>query len=254
MDLTLLDLAELDPFGMDVAFISDDNICRHRHLPGWLGCALARDALPITVGWSPPAGQRPVAGIRRQLNFSSGFRANGPEWPFFPVKSANELSMPVGLGNAPSAIEPSLRGHSMPSTAPARQSRFARTVEWALGCKGEVQAASAVLWPQFGDIALFPPGRDPTQALQRIPKFSSPSKPFLKSASRKESSHHLSNGGGAPWPGRECQTGPLPFPVRAGSRLRIRLRCHLAQFTGQLREEALHRREDEEGVRGPTSS
>ena len=55
-DLPLLDLAELDPRGIDVAFISDDDIRRHRNLLGRLGCALARDARPIAGSWRPPAG------------------------------------------------------------------------------------------------------------------------------------------------------------------------------------------------------
>ena len=55
-DLPLLDLAELHHPEMDVAFISGDDIRRHRNLLGRLGCSLARDARPIAGSWSPPAG------------------------------------------------------------------------------------------------------------------------------------------------------------------------------------------------------
>ena len=41
---------------MDVAFISGDDIRRHRNLLGRLGCSLARDARTIAGNWSPPAG------------------------------------------------------------------------------------------------------------------------------------------------------------------------------------------------------
>ena len=55
-DLPLLDLAEQHHPEMDVAFISEDDIRRHRNLLGRLGCSLARDARPIAGSWSPPAG------------------------------------------------------------------------------------------------------------------------------------------------------------------------------------------------------
>ena len=55
-DLPLLYLAELHHPEMDVAFISDDDIHRHRNLLGRLGCSLARDARPIAGNWSPPTG------------------------------------------------------------------------------------------------------------------------------------------------------------------------------------------------------
>ena len=55
-DLPLLDLAELHHPEMDVAFISDDDIHRHRNLLGRLGCSLARDARPIAGNWNPPPG------------------------------------------------------------------------------------------------------------------------------------------------------------------------------------------------------
>ena len=52
-DLPLLDLAEIDPPAIDVAFISNEDIRRHRNLLGRLGCSLARDARPIAGSWSP---------------------------------------------------------------------------------------------------------------------------------------------------------------------------------------------------------
>ena len=55
-DLPLLDLAELDPRGIDVAFISAADIRRQRNLLGRLGCSLARDARSIAGSWHPPAG------------------------------------------------------------------------------------------------------------------------------------------------------------------------------------------------------
>lgn len=55
-DLPLLDLAELHHREIDVAFISDGDIRRHRNLLGRLGCSLARDARPIAGSWSPPSG------------------------------------------------------------------------------------------------------------------------------------------------------------------------------------------------------
>ena len=54
--LPLLDLADLEPPEVDVAFISDSEIRRCRNLLGWLGCALAREAMPIAGSWHPPAG------------------------------------------------------------------------------------------------------------------------------------------------------------------------------------------------------
>ena len=54
--LPLLDLAERHHPSMDVAFISDDDIRRHRNLLGRLGCSLARDARPIAGSWNPPTG------------------------------------------------------------------------------------------------------------------------------------------------------------------------------------------------------
>ena len=83
-DLPLLDLAELDPLGIDVAFISDDDIRRHRNLLGRLGCALARDARPIAGSWRPPAGLKEpeidhaiyVAEIKNSLaRFSEALRS-----------------------------------------------------------------------------------------------------------------------------------------------------------------------------------
>ena len=54
--LPLLDLADLEPPEVDVAFISDSEIRRCRNLLGQLGCALAREARPIAGSWRPPAG------------------------------------------------------------------------------------------------------------------------------------------------------------------------------------------------------
>ena len=141
---------------------------------------------------------------RFQQRVSAQMGLNGRSFPSSPPMSCQCRQ---GWGTPLSAIGPSLRGHSMLFIAPARQSPFARTENWALGCKGKLQAASAVLWPQFGDITSFPPERDPIQASQRIRKYSSPPKPFLNSASRKESSDHSSNGGGAP-AGSGMSNGP----------------------------------------------
>ena len=51
-----LPLFRLDPQEIDLAFISDADIRRHRNRLGRLGCELARDARPIAGNWCPPAG------------------------------------------------------------------------------------------------------------------------------------------------------------------------------------------------------
>ena len=55
-DLPLPDLAELHWPGMELAFISNEEIRRRRNLLGHLGCSLARGAKPIAGNWIPPAG------------------------------------------------------------------------------------------------------------------------------------------------------------------------------------------------------
>lgn len=51
-----LPLFDLDPEEVDLTFISDADIRRHRNRLGRLGCALTRDARPIAGSWRPPAG------------------------------------------------------------------------------------------------------------------------------------------------------------------------------------------------------
>ena len=136
-----LPLFRLDPQEIDLAFISDADIRRHRNRLGRLGCELARDARPIAGNWRPPAGLKepemdhetyweeisnslsrlrrsPAFGIARLPQFVGSGRTAGREQVREQVR---RCSGALGQGNA-GPERPPAAGDSPPQPACGRYS------------------------------------------------------------------------------------------------------------------------------------